>query len=254
MREDLRCSLNGVDMLSLDPRLYIEDIEETIKFTAETGKRAAYGQTLTGIPGRDSVTVSVTFKIKERDRTSRQSVIQLVNGWAKSGWLTINTRPYQRLYVTCTQPANYKVFSWSEDMTVAFTAYDEAYWQDAVPARVSLSGTDASVSVTPRGTRACCLQAEITNASGGTVNTLSLAANNSQMAFEGLALAAGKTLVIAYDERHLLTATVDGVSKLSCRTAASADDLWIDPRKANPVRFVAARACSVSLILRGEYD
>ena len=253
MREDFTCSLNGQEFLLLDPRLYIQDIEEQIKVTAETVKRPVYGTTLAGQLGHDLLNITITFMIKEADRAKRQQVIQCVNGWAKSGWLTLSTRPGLRLYVHCTQPVNHTAFTWSDDLSLTFTAYDESYWQSVLPVTATASGTAATLHLNPGGTRPCCLEARITSTSS-TVNAVTLTVNGRVFAFERLALAKNKTLVIGYDERHLLYATVDGVSKLSCRTAASADDLWLEPSADNSVRFTAGAACSVTLSAKGEYD
>lgn len=254
MRNDFTCSVNGEDMYLIDPRIYIEDIEESVKNSAETDKRPHYGQTLVGAVGHETVTVTVSFMIKEPDRAKRQQIITKINGWAKEGWLTVSTRPWQRIYAVCTQPANTEAFAWSESMRLVFTAYDEAYWQASVPVTVSDSGTSLTLAVNPLGTHRSCLEAEITNVSGSAVNTLSLAVNGQTMAFEGLNLANNKTLVLGYDEHHYLFAKVDGVSKLSCRTASSADDLWLKPGIANTVQCTCQRNCGVKLIARGAYD
>lgn len=254
MREDLRCALNGEEMIGLDPRLYINDIDEKIKVSPETGNRPHYGQTLVGVLGHDSIAVTITFIVKECDRAARQGVIQKVNGWAKEGWLTLSTRPQQRLYVHCTQPVSNKAFSRSEELTVVFMAYDEAYWQEAVPQSAAMSGTTGSVTVRPFGTRECCLEASITNTSEETVQALTLAANGFSWTFEGLSLAAGETLDILYDQRNVLSMSVGNVSKLACRTGTSADDLLLYPAQENTVQFVADQTCDVTLYVRGRYD
>lgn len=254
MRNDFTCSLNGEEMHLLDPRIYIEDIEETVKNTAETGKRPHYGQTLVGPVGHDTIAVTVSFMIKEPNRFKRQQIITKINGWAQDGWLTVNTRPWQRIYVVCTQPVSTEAFKWSADMKLVFTAYDEAYWQTTLPVIVTGSGTSDSLAINPLGTHRCGLEAEIKNTSGSAVNTLSLSVNGKTMAFEGLGLANNKTLIIGYDERHYLFAKVDGVSKLNCRTAASADDLWLNPGVANTVQCTCQHVCSIKLIARGAYD
>ena len=253
MREELRCALNGKDILELDPRIYIQDIEDTIKVSPDTSRRAHYGLTLLSPLAHESYTVTVRFMIKEKRRVTRSSIIQRVNAWAKQGWLTISPRPFQRLYVYCTQPANAKAFSWSEDLSLVFTAYDESYWQDIDAAKAVYSGSDGSVSIAPGGSRPCFLEASIENASESTVQSLALSANGRTMAFEGLNLGAGEVLDIRYDEQHRMLIGVGSASKLGCRTGASADDILLHPG-ANSVGFTADHDCEVTLTARGEYD
>ena len=254
MREDLRCALDGVEMGSLDARLYVEDIEERVKTAVETGGRPGWGRTAMGRPERESLTVTVRFMVKEADPARRRAVIDRVNGWAKPGWLTIGARPEQRLYVSCAAPADSATLRWSEGLQVAFTAYDGACWQDRYPATARLNGTAGSACIAPRGTRECLLDAEIENVSGGVVNAVSLSVNGRTMAFAGLGLAAGQKLTIDHDPRRLLRATADGAGRLACRTAESADDLTLIPAARNTVYFTADGACGVTLRARGEYD
>ena len=250
----LHCALNGEGFHALDPRLYIQDIQEQVRMAVETAKRPAWGSTLLNAPARDSLSVTVRFMVKECDRAKRQGVIGRVNAWAKEGWLTLSTRPEQRLYAVCTQPAGSEAFKRSADMELTFTAYDGACWQAVYPVSVTGSGKDLQLSIIPRGTRPCRLEARIANTSEGTVNSLRLAANGKTMSFSGLGLQSGQTLEIRYDHRRLLGAFIGSTGKLACRTADSADDIPLLPGKGNTVTFSADRACGVTLYARGEYD
>ena len=253
MRNDFACSLNGLQFNLLDDLLYIQDIEEQIKMGVETAKRPYYGSFLVGTPGHDSLAVTITFMVKQCDRAARQAIIQKVNGWAKEGWLTVSTRPGQQLYVVCTQPANTKAFEWSDDLSVVFTAYQESYWQDVEGVTDSGSGTSVDLSLTPSGTRPCCLCAEITSTEN-TIDTLTISTVRGMMRFEGLSLAPQSVLTIGYNERHLLYVTADGLSKLACRTGQSSDDLWLEPNISNAISIVADGAFSAVITAKGEYD
>lgn len=253
MREMLACALNGQEFLALDPRLYIQDIEEQARTRVETAALAGGGQRALGGCRREGLTVTLRFMVKERDRAARQRVIDRVNAWAGEGWLTCSTRPEQRLYVLCTQPAGSAARKWSEDLQVVFAAYDRACWQERYPVSVTMSGQAGEAELRPMGSQPCCLEAEITNVSGGTVNRALLAAQGQKVEFAGLSLAAGKKLSISYDAHHLLCAAVDGEGRLACRTADSDDDVRLTPGQSNAVRFEADGACDVTLYARGEW-
>lgn len=250
----LQCALNGEGLHAVDPRIYIQDIKEQVRMTVSTAVRPVFGGTLMNTPERESLAVTVRFMVKESDLQDRQLVIQRVNGWAKEGWLTISTRPDQRLYVVCTQPAGHETFKWHADMELTFTAYDGACWQDIYPASCNGNGKSLNLVLATRGTRQCYLEAKIANTSANTVNSLSLSANGKTIAFAGLNLPSGKTLELRYDERRMLGAFIDNTGKLSCRTAASADDIVLRPTWGNGVVFTADQACGVTLYARGEYD
>ena len=253
MTEEIRCALDGADLTSLDPRIHIQDVEERPRMRVETRARPGYGSALAASE-RESLAVIISLMIKEPDGTARQQAMQAVRGWAKRGWLTVSTRPGQRLYVVCTQPPETRWRRWSEETQIVLTAYDGAFWQDVYPAAAGFTGADGSAGIRPGGTRACRLEAEIRNASGERVDSVALSANGETMAFAGLGLAAGETLRISYDERGLLHAEAAGEGKLSCRTAESADDVPLFPARENTVRFAADGECAVTLRARGVYD
>jgi len=253
-RNKLNCALDGRGFLEIDPRLYIQDMEEEIRMDAGTVDRPAYGQRLAGMTGHRALHVIIRFMVKEADFAARRRVINQVNAWAKAGWLTMSTRPGQRIYAVCIQPAESGTLRWNREMQLTLAAYGEAYWQDMFPAAASGRGRTGSVALRPLGTRPCCLEGDIGNLSAGTLNSLSLTAENQTLAFSGLGLAPGKTLALWYDGEGVLHAEAEGSGKLCCRTAESADDLWLQPQAENTVRFSADRECSVTLKARGYYD
>lgn len=253
MREDLGCALDGKAFLGLDPRLYIEDLEESVKVAAETAA-GLDGTALLGEPVRESLTVTLTFLVKERDPGRRSEILSRVNGWAQKGWLTMSSRPWQRLYVVCVHPAEGRAKPWHSTAQLVWTAFERPYWTDEEPVRAVVTGASAMARMLPRGTRRCPLEAEIENESGGTVNSLTLAANGRTVAFSGLNLGAGETLRLYYDKRGLLHAETDQGGKLDCRTAESDDGIWLEPGRMNTVQVNAEGVCRTLLYARGEYD
>ena len=248
----MTCALGGVSFLGLDEKLYLEEIEEAPNIVVETGKRPYYGQILLNTPGVDTLTVTLTFMVKKCDRQERQDVIDKVSGWATEGYLTVGHRPGKRLYVVCTQRPKTKTFSWTERMTIIFTAYSESCWEEVTPTTLTLTGTSASTSTfKPNGTRPCFLEAEITNAGSAALTSLTLTANGKSIALSGISVAVGSKVTIAYDERHLLSIKSGSTSLLAYRTAASQDDLLLNPGVNNSVSIVTNVTCGTVLKARG---
>lgn len=250
----LWCALDGMELAGLDPRLYVQDIEERVKMDWRTAERPYGGRFWSAAPWRDTLEIAVTFMVKERDCGKRQQVLQRVNAWARAGWLTVSTRPDLRIFVICTQPAAGGSFAWSAEEQLVFAACGSARWQERYPVQAVLQGSDASAGIRPLGNRDCCLEAEVKNTSEGRIQRIRLTVNGRMMAFEGLGLDRKKKLRIYYDPQHVLHAEADDVSCLHCRTADSADDLLLSPGTENTVRLTADGPCEAVLYARGEYD
>ena len=247
------CAIDGQGLQDIDPTIFITDIQETApKIRAQTASNALYdGLRLTRMQ-RQSIAVSVTFAVREYDTARRKAVAQKACEWARDGWLTISDRPGQRLWVICDKlPVITSSLKWTDTLTIGFTAYALPYWQEAHPATAVYTGANGSAVVTPSGNRDCYLEAEII-ASGGTVDTLTIAANGRRYMFEGLGLANGQTLSIGYsDADHLQYMRIGDASVLSKRTASSDDDLLLHPRRQNTVTISANAAVRATIKARG---
>lgn len=254
MREELRCALDGNELTSLDPRIYIEDIEEQIRTDTRTAGRVRGGAVLCGPMGRESLAVMLRLMIKEKDRAERARVLARVNGWAKKGWLTVSTRPWQRLYVVCTQPADGAALRWSESARLVWTALDWPYWMGAVPDSAAVSGASDAAWLCPEGTRDYYAEAELKNESGDVIDEISFFfGGGEKLAFSGLGLADGGTFRLFYDERHLLRAEADGAPVLHCLTADSQDEICLPPGR-NSVIYYADGLCSGRIYARGVFE
>ena len=255
MREFYKVSLNDNEFINIDPRLYINDLEERASFQVDTANRPGYGQKLVGQPERSKLDVTLRFMIKERDRAKRQTIVDQVNAWAAApGWLHLSTRPEKRLYVVCTQSADPTAHKWNEELNLTLTAYDHPYWQERFPVKATYTGAYGTATLRPRGSRRCWLDADILNTSGGTINSLSVAANGCTLAFDGLGLGNGQTLRISHDPQGRLQAEVGSDRKLSCRTPASDDDVPLAPMQDNTVTLWADGACETTFYARGEWE
>jgi len=172
--------------------------------------------------------------------------------------LEVSTRPDQYINIRCTEfPSIEFVRDYaSKDITITFTAYDPDFKAaQATTENVNTSaGVAASVTIVPPGTQDITfLEAEIKNNGATVMNTATLSVNGRTFVFASLGLAAGKTLIIARDIDCRLLMTIDDVSVMDKRTAASDDDLILNQREANIVSITTANACAVKLSARGQY-
>ena len=254
MRTRYDVYMDNLPLDAVDPAIYVTDVQETpVSYDATTLKRAK-GDGLRVLRRlRDSKQVRVSFMVRETDVDRRRDMIQRAAAWAMGGrYLSLGDRPGQRLRVVCdTLPSVTSALRWTQDLIMVFTAYAMPYWEADTPIRASFTGKSGTASIRQAGTASCFLEADIANTSGATLTSLSMTADGQKMAFSGLALGAGKTLKIYYDENWILRAEVDGASVLAQRTEDSADDLILPPGRSTTVTIEASHAVSVTLKARG---
>lgn len=241
----------------IDPSIYIRDIAYNAPRYMLTSEDVPgrNGQRVTGQHAR-STSVQITIEIHDQDTARRQEVCGRVQAWAmKGGVLTTRDRRGQRLRVICEEPpAISSALKWTQALRMTFAAYEQPFWEDEHPRSVSFSGANASGTLYAPGfgvqTR---VEASVKNQSGGTINALTLKAGGTTFDFVGLGLGANETLEISYDESGLLTIRAGDVSKMSCRTASSDDDLMLETGKRETVSVQADGAVSVTFRARGLY-
>ncbi len=250
----MNCALNGVDILGLDFKLYVEDIIETPEIAVETAKRPDYGLFLVNNTGHDSLKITVKFMIKARRKDERMDIIRKVYAWATNGYLTVSYRPGLRVYVHCTKLPKAETFDWTNRMEIEFTAYNEAYWEDVEPVTETLeAATTASATIKPNGTRKCYLEADITNTSESSLTSVVLATANEAITLSGISVDAGDTVTIGYDLNHFLCIEADSVSLLQYRTYNSADDIMLTAGVDNTVTCTTNVECTTVFKARGLY-
>ena len=245
----LSCALDNRELQDLDGRIRVDGITETA-----TERPFSPGAILRR--ERERLTVTLKIKIKEPNPAENQLLRQAVNGWAAAGgWLTTGLNEGQRLHVQCLGPLTGSALHWENPGELAFVSDGLAYWQDRFTASATGSGAaSGSLVLTPSGTRACCLEAEITNTGLSPLTSLQLSANGRTIRFQGLALAAGSALRLGYDDLHRLFAVIGGSHALGSRTGDSADHILLLPRRANTVSYTADQPCAVTCSARGVYE
>ena len=244
--------LNGQGLQDIDPCVYITDVQEDAPEESLTTVSGMRNGTRLIHRIRESLSVTVTFMIREYDTARRKAVADRIRAWAQDGWLSVSDRPGQQLYVTCDRlPAVSSSLKWTDRLQLTFTAYERPFWLETQPVTAAFSGNAGTVGIRPLGNMPCLLEGSISNASASVLNALTLRTGGAFFTFAPLNLAPGASLEISYDEKGLLHARIGDTPVLHLRTAASADDLWLQPRESNTVSIEADRAVSAVIRARG---
>lgn len=258
-----RVSLEGVELDSLDSRIVIQSISEATgkesRNTVSTG--GPWGQRVTA-RRRDSLDVQIGYgiDIKGNNMQSRETVMEAVNAWAAGGgYLRIGYKGNRRLYVRQVDPAGAgDPANWTSNYTITFRADGIPYWEEDTEYGTCTAAADTSGSerLDVGGNTATAAEAEMTNESGGTVNTADITIGASTMLFTGLGLEDGETLVIDHTAEGLLRIRIRSGnsyrSAMSARTAESDDDFYVEPGERS-ARFRAEGACSLTARARGRF-
>ena len=233
MKLSRRIALGGQQLDEVDEAVVIRSIDigttrETVQTVAMMG---GSGQRVTGRHW-DTIDVSVSYAINipKKQLAERRAVFDAVNAWAMAkGWLTVNYMTGRRLYVdNVTLPSSADLWGWTEEFTIVFRAYAVPFWQDAT-ATVSTGET-----ITVPGMVKTVCDAELTNESGDTVDSLTLTVGDSSFYFEELGLEDDEVLRISHgNDGILMIQIVNGPvfsrSAMDSRTGESDDDLYVEP-------------------------
>lgn len=250
--------LNGQGLQDIDDTVFVLDVtESTPDEDKQTATTAAPGSLLLARTRR-ALSVTITFCVREYDVTRRRQIVDEIRTLcAAGGWLEINERPNQRLWVVCdTLPTISSSQRWTENLSVVFVAYAAPYWQQktATKARITVATTYGIVNIHPIGNaKETPLQSEITPAAE-TANIVKVVLDDDrQIIFDALGLEVGKTLNIGHDGYGRIFATIDGKSVLSKRTADSADDLIVPSGENTKILLQCDKACTATFSAYGRW-
>ncbi len=252
------CALNGIPLHGIDDRIHVLDIVQLPpKMRIATADAPLEGTHLIH-QTRASLTVRVSFLIREYDVVARRSILQQICAWAASGGtLTINDRPGQQLRVVCTDLPRYSAMAWLDELTLTFTAYEAPFWEDAAAASATVSGDAGSTGGT--GTLAIPGTAGYTpvhctaiNRGTAPLTTITLEVSGSAITLEGLSIAAGGAVAVEMDGVHLRIHSA-GSSLLHTRTATSSDRLLGCCGQENPVAARGDQPIEAMFSARGRY-
>jgi len=228
-----RAALNGNQLDQEDSRIVIRFLDPgapqeqitTADLMGGSGSRIT-GQHVKSL----DATVGWAVDIPKKQLAARQTVFDKVNKWAlQKGWLTFGHKSGKRLWVDkVVLPSAGDLFDWTKDFQITFRALGVPFWQD------SEATTSSSGSITVPGTETTVCDVTMANASGSTINTLTVTVGSSSFSFTNLGLANGETLSIGHENDGTLfiriyTSDVLYRSAMDKRSGGSADDLYVEP-------------------------
>ena len=205
---------------------------------------------------RDVLKLTIEFTLYEfSDIEARESAIEAANAWARDdGYLEISPKPGRRIRVQCSQRAEIKdARNHKETFKLVFETDEVPFWEDTQPAEYTFSGTTGAATARIPGTRACAPADVTITPSAGTLTSLSLALGETAMAFSGLSIAAGASLILRHDEDgRLVIENSAGASLYARRDGASDDELTAEAGAA-AIGFTANVSCAARFQVRGRY-
>ena len=253
-----RVALNGQYLDTLYGSIVIRGIEfDAPKMNIQTiDKIGGVGQRVTSCRYETlDVIVKWAMDVPKTDLIMRRKIYEDVCRWAnQGGWLTVNFLPERRLWVDKTELSSAgDLRDWTGEYIITFRAYGVPFWQDVFPSSISqTSYSGGTLSLPIPGAFRTVLDIEFKNTSGSTLNTFSVAVGGYTIGLSGLSCANNSTLKITHGTDGLLKILVGTTSKYDKRTAASADDLYVDPGTAS-VTVTTERSGNLTLSAYGRY-
>lgn len=253
-----RVAMNGQYLDTLYGSIVIRGIEfDAPKMNIQTiDKMGGVGQRVTSCRYETlDVIVKWAMDVPKSDLIMRRKIYEDVCRWANhGGWLTVNFLPDRRLWVDKTELSSAgDLRDWTGEYTITFRAYSVPFWQDVFPSSISqTSYSGGTLSLPIPGAFRTVLDIEFKNTSGSTLNTFSVAVGGYTIGLSGLSCANNSTLKITHGTDGLLKILVGTTSKYDKRTAASADDLYVDPGTAS-VTVTTERSGNLTISAYGRY-
>lgn len=256
MRTRYLAALDGVELSAIAPEIIVTDITHNapvreVRASDIAGRNGKlYTRTITSSTG-----VTVSFEIHTPDVRRRALIMEDVQRWAMPGGvLTTSDRPDRVLRVVCESlPTIGSAQKWTGICSIGFVAYAVPFWEDEAPRRVSITGNGSKNLFVPGFAAPASVETKVKNTGSGTISSVMLTAGETSMTFAGLALGAGQTMIISHDARGLLTARIGGTSVLDKRTAASSDELELEPGKNATLTVTTNGTASTTFEVRGRY-
>lgn len=247
MRTRYEVYLDGTPLSAVDPAILVTDVEECAP--RETLLSAAYARghgTHLLSRRRESLSVRVSFMIREYDPVRRKAVLGEVLAWAAGTCLSLEDRPGQHLTVVCAQPPVLQsALRWTDTLRMVLTAYAFPFWESDAPVTARALGHEGSVLLRPAGTAPCCvLQARLTNRDTAMLGRVTLRAQDRHITLEGMQAAPGEAVSMVRDG-HLLHLPA------AFRTPDSADELLLPQGRASTVSFSADAHVEAEFFARG---
>lgn len=246
--------LNGVSFAHLDELILLRDINELPpQEDVQQTRRGLHPGTRITSRVRRSLSLRLVYNVREYDITARARVLDKIAAWAgNGGWLTINSRPGQRLYVVPEDlPSMGSSLKWTDDMEMTLTAYERPYWEQQWPVVSTITFTG---NIIPLGTLPeAYVECDVTNTGDDALTSLTLSCDATKIALEGLNVPPGEHVTISYTDTGLMQIMAAGASALANRTAESSDDLIAIAKKKNGIAVLADQSVSATFKARGRF-
>lgn len=249
------CRLNGIDLSSIDPAIYVLDVSTVspVRDLVTTPLAGRSGQRITKRT-TNSLSVEVKFEIHEQNTVRRALIAEKVTEWAiLGGVLTTNDRPERRLHVICETLPNFSALRWTNNLTMTFTAFEIPFWESEYPRNATLDGNGEAQMIAPGFADDSRVWASVTNAGTGAITTVDLKAGQTALHFSGLALPSGSVLEVGTDEHGVFYARIGNESVLSKRTAESSDELRLEAGKFGKLSVSTDGKAKTRFGVRGYY-
>lgn len=252
-----RAALGGVQLDEISNKIVISGIDTGVpKETVQAVSRMGVGQRLT-TQHWDTLDVNVKFAIDvpKRNLTLRRSIWEDVIYWAlQKGWLTVGYMPDRRMYVDkVILPSSGDMWQWTDEFTITFRAYNVPFWQDVNPTSVAARGVSSwTATIGVPGQFRTVADVTFHNATNDTMTSFSITTAGKTIALSGISLAGGADLVISHGTDGLLRVTAGSTSVFDKITAASADDLYMDPGTA-AISMTAGKSGNITVSTYGRY-
>ena len=256
MRSRYLAALDGVELSAIAPEIIVTDIthnapvREVRAYDIAGRNGKLYTRTVTSSAG-----VTVSFEIHTPDVRRRAAIMEDVQRWAMPGGvMTTSDRPDRVLRVVCESlPTIGSAQKWTGISSIGFVAYAVPFWEDETPRRVSITGNGRKSLFVPGFAAPASVEAMVKNTGSGAISSVTLTAGETSMTFNGISLEAGQTMTLAHDARGLLTAHIGEESVLNKRTAASSDELELEPGRNATLTAATDGTASTVFEVRGRY-
>ena len=244
------------------------EIREAAESFSTVNLEGVDGQRVTG-HRRDTLDVSVKFGIDigKRNLEERAEALEAAVAWAAKArkenggaWMTVNWKPKKQLRVyLATAPAEGDLWDWTKDFEIVFRAFHVPYWQDDEDTSITATGNTGSATIAVPGTATTKASVSMKNTTSTyMINAPSITVAGKTMAFEGLALGPGETLVIDHTAEDLLRIRIQNTggsyrSVMSKRTAGSDHDFILEPGNRTVTFSTGGKNVKVTASVRGRY-
>lgn len=247
-------ALDGLPLSAIAQEILLLDIDEVEPDEgSHTDSRALHHGERRSEWKRKHLAVKLRMMIRTQNILHRTKIMQDVTQWAaRGGWLTINTRPGQRLRVQADKlPTLGSAHKWTREIEITFKAFERPYWEDESLTSVTI--TNSGSLRFAGAVSSCPIEVSAVNMGTETLTNVLFNCGTTYIKLDGLELPAGEKVSISYTDDDLMTITAAGTSALSNRTADSDDDLLAEPTMDNEISVTADQPVSATFKARGRW-